>query len=178
MKSIVLKILMAVAMVLALAFPVQAENGGKKMAKSGVNKAFGKVRLPSPFGRHPNIAPIKIGDKDVYVLELFGDDGRASNNFSVDGQKNFKLYVMNVSPADRLRMKFQRKGDKQWNEDSNRGPQLYHSKTVDWTMEGGNNYLAARGFSANQVLAKNPDAVVLLVQDGLSIDEVLAAFAD
>jgi hypothetical protein len=165
---------------LALVGPAAvAENPAKKLTKSGVNKAFKTAGLSSPFGRHPNVPPIPVKGKDVFVLHLLDVDGsRCTNNFDVNGKKKYRLYIYNVDVGDRIAMRFQRKGDKRMSEDSNRGPLLNHSKEQLWEMEGSGNYLAARGFSPRKIIANHDDAVILLIEDGVTVEDVLESFSE
>jgi hypothetical protein len=132
--------------------------------------------LGSIFSRHPTVPAVMINNKPVYLLELGNESGsRASFNFNVDGRDvgNYTCYILNVSDHDRNSMQFQRKGDKSWAPDTNRGPVFGHGSTV-W-LDGGGNYLAERGFGTGEVLGRNPRAAVLFLPQGLELESVLRA---
>jgi len=123
------------------------------------------------FGDHPNIHPYQVDGKWVYAIPIRDEDGsRCTHNFDAkwEGARNFQVFVLGVAPERRAAMQFQRKGDKSWSSDSNRGAQFRHGESV--VIDGGKNYLAERDFAAGDVLRDQPHACVLFLEDGLSFD--------
>lgn len=125
----------------------------------------------SIFGSHAKVQPFQVDGKWVYVLAIRNEDGsRCILNFDAKwkGGKQFRPYFLGVPAELRATMQAQRKGDKKWGSDSNRGNQFKHGDTV--VLDGSKNYLAEHGFDAGAVLAKNPHACVVFLEDGLSFE--------
>lgn len=133
----------------------------------------------SILGSHGKVTPFQIDKQWVYPLALRNEKGsRSTLNFDAKwkGEREFVVYIMNVDPGVRTGMAFQRKGDKKWSSDSNRGKQFRHRDTI--VIDGSKNYLAERNFDAGDVLKEHPNAIVLLVEKGLSLEKVQEKFKD
>jgi len=126
------------------------------------------------FSDHSKVRPFQIDGRWVYALRLVDEGGsRCTLNWDAQwkGRKRFTAYIAGVDPLTRATMHFQRKGDKSGRPDSNRGPAFRHREEIE--IDGSRNYLAQRDFKAGDVLKDNPSAVVLLVEDGLTIERVM-----
>jgi hypothetical protein len=153
--------------------PAHAQAG--KIAKDGVNKAFQTAGFDSPFGRHPEVPPIQIDGKYVYILDLI--PGRVTNNFHAkwDGVRTFHVHSDGLSLGTRMKAAFQRKGDKQHWEDSNRGPQFKIGDTI--AVDGRYNYLADRNFTwGDRQESEYPDAMIILAEEGLTMERICEYF--
>lgn len=149
----------------------------------GIGERIGNAVVPGIgskiIGDHGKVTPFQIDGKWVYALKLRDEDGsRCTLNFDAkwNGPKTFNAYLVAVPAESRLSIMFQRKGDKKWNSDSNRGSVFKHGDTVQ--LDGSKNYLAERNRSVGEILKDNPNAVVLLVEDGLSLSRVLESIKD
>lgn len=130
----------------------------------------------SIFGSHSKVQPYQVDGKWVYALALRDEKGsRCTLNFDAKwkGEKKFKAYVLGVGPEVRATMQFQRKGDKKWGEDSNRGPAFKHGDVV--VIDGGKNYLAQRGFETADILKSSKHVAIVFLEDGLSFEKFMDA---
>lgn len=168
--------LLGLAMVLGVAQPAAAAPPEEQLKKAGeeiVNFAVPGLGS-SIFGSHSKIPPYQINGKWVYALPLVDEDGsRCTLNFDAKWKEptKFTVYILGVTPEVRATMQFQRKGDKKWSSDSDRGPVFKHGDVV--VLDGGKNYLAQRGFGAGDVLRDFNHVAVVFLQEGLSFDEFI-----
>lgn len=172
-----LKTLMMAATLAALApaLPAraQAEEALQKAGEKIVNFVVPGAGT-SIFTSHPKVQPYKVHGKFVYALAIRNEKGsRCTLNFDAKwkGSRRFRAYFLGVPAIQRATMQVQRKGDKKWGSDSNRGKQFKHRDLV--VLDGGRNYLAERGFDAGAVLRSNKYACVVFLEEGLSFEQFL-----
>jgi hypothetical protein len=153
--------------------PAQTEDALKQGGERIVNFAVPGLGS-SIFGSHAKVQPYQIDGKWVYALAIRNESGsRCTLNFDAkwNGERRFRVYFLGVPSELRATMQAQRKGDKKWGPDSNRGPQFKHRDLV--VIDGGRNYLAERGFDAGQVLSHYQNACVVFLEEGLEFDRFL-----
>lgn len=141
-----------------------------------LDRAFnilGRHSARALFADDSRITPYKVGEKWVYLVPIRDRDGsRCTNNFDArwDGQRKFEFYVVRPKvEKDSVVLKFQRKGDKSWASDSNRGPVFEHRDDV--VIEGTKNYLAQRKFDAADLVRDDKRPCVVFIEKGLSLDD-------
>lgn len=148
----------------------QSQKDLEKVGEKIVNFAVPGLGT-SMFTRHAKVPPWKVEGKWVYALALRDEGGsRCTHDFDAKwkGKKRFRAYVLVADPNVRATIAWQRKGNKKWGPDSNRGPIQRHRDWVE--LDGGRNYLADRGFGAGDVLRTYPHACVVFLEEGLSFE--------
>lgn len=171
---------MTVAIMALICAAGSAWAGPGKIAKDGVNKAFKVAGLPSPFGRHEAVEPIQINGKYVYILDLVDHDGSrctASFHAKWEGERKFKVLSEGLPMAFKMKAAWQRKGDKQRKPDTDRGDSFKLGDTI--VIDGTYNYLAQRGEGwTSERESENPDAMLILAEEGVTLEQIHEYFAN
>lgn len=169
----VLKVIVALvcAALLGAAGQLRADDDAD-LAAIGKRAVSPKCKTAKPmFAKRATAVSFQIDEKWVYAVPLQRSrESRTSVNFDAKwkGERKFKVYLVNIDRVQRSACAFQRKGDKKWRPDSNRGKVFRHDSTV--TLDGKNNYLAIRGLATKDLKQKDP--FVLFVEVGLSVEKV------
>jgi hypothetical protein len=121
---------------------------------------------------HPNEVWMDFGGRKVLILPLRAEDGsRCTWNYNRDwdGTKRFHFFVVNVPAA---LVAVHGKKDVRFGSDEEDGPDLIHHGDLVEFGRRERCYFAARGFNAGNVLRLYQNAAIILVEDGIDLNQL------
>jgi hypothetical protein len=131
-----------------------------------------KLLYQKGISTHPEETWSTAGGRLFAVFPLRAEDGsRCTWNYNRNwqGTKRFHYFVLNAPAA---MIKVHGKKDVRWGDDEEDGPTLLQHGDIFEVGPRERCYFASRGFNASSVLRAFPNAAILLVEEGLSLDSL------